>query len=164
MIKNPFIIGLLIASLFGAGCGSAPPPQKTSLEIQAFQKKQFETSKKIAFSSVVSVLQDLGYIIKTADLETGLITGSSPTTTTSEGGFLFFSSSDNKMENTAVTAFVEEFGANRASVRLNFVGVNEISTDSGMKARTDEPILDAKVYQDSFSKIQEAIFIREGFK
>ena len=160
MRKNLFIPIVLVASLLGAGCGSTPPPQKTSLEIQAFQKKQFDTTKKIAFSSVVSVLQDLGYIIKTADFETGLITGNSPTKSESTGFF----SETSKMSNTGVTAFVEDFGTSRASIRLNYVGVRESSSESGMKSRTDEPILDPIVYQTSFSKIQEAIFIREGFK
>ena len=160
MKKNLFIPAILIASLLGAGCGSAPPPQRSSLEIQAFQKKQFDTSKKIAFSSVVSVLQDLGYIIKSADFETGLITGNSPTKSESSGFFTEVS----HMSNIGVTAFVEEFGTNRASIRLNYVGVRESSTEAGMKSRADEPVLDPKVYQSSFSKIQEAIFIREGFK
>ena len=160
MRKDLFIPAILIASLLGAGCGSAPAPQKSSLEIQAFQKKQFETSKKIAFSSVVSVLQDLGYIIKSADFETGFITGNSPTKSESSG---FFSETSH-MTNTGVTAFVEDFGTNRASIRLNYVGVRELSTESGMKSRSDEPVLDPRIYQTSFSKIREAIFIREGFK
>ena len=67
-------------------------------------------------------------------------------------------------QGAGVTAFVEDFGTSRASIRLNYVGVKESSSESGMKSRTDEPILDPIVYQTSFSKIQEAIFIREGFK
>jgi len=68
------------------------------------------------------------------------------------------------MTNTGVTAFVEAFGTNRSSIRLNYVEVKEMSTSSGMKSREDKPVLDPLVYQTSFSKIREAIFIREGFK
>lgn len=65
-----------IALLALIGCAT---PQQTSLELQAFQKKQFETSKKIAFASVMSVFQDIGYTIKQANAETGFIQASSPT-------------------------------------------------------------------------------------
>jgi len=161
MTKKLFVIGIITSFLIGIGCSSTPSEKpKSSLAIQAFQKKEFETPKKIAFSSVVSVLQDLGYIIKSANFDTGLITGNSPTKSESTG----FISETSHMSNTGVTAFVEDFGTNRSSIRLNYVAVKESSSESGMKSRTDSPILDPLVYQTSFSKIREAIFIREGFK
>lgn len=161
MTNKLFISGIIASFLIGIGCGSSPPEKpKSSLAIQAFQKNEFETPKKIAFSAVISVLQDLGYIIKSADFDTGLITGNSPTKSESTG----FISETSHMSNTGVTAFVEEFGTSRSSIRLNFVEVKESFTESGMKSRVDTPVLDPLVYQSSFSKIREAIFIREGFK
>ncbi len=38
-------------------------PTKTSLELQAFQSKEFDTQKKIAFASTMSVFQDLGSVV-----------------------------------------------------------------------------------------------------
>ena len=70
------IISALALTLVGCAV-NAPKPEKTSLEIQAIQSKNFETDKKVAFNSVVSVLQDLGYIIGSASLETGFITAES---------------------------------------------------------------------------------------
>lgn len=162
MINKLFISAVIASFLIGIGCGSSPPEKKpkSSLAIQAFQKNEFDTPKKIAFSSVISVLQDLGYIIKSADFDTGLITGNSPTKSESTG----FISETSHMSTTGVTAFVEDFGTNRSSIRLNFVEVKESFSESGMKTRVDTPILDPLVYQSSFSKIREAIFIREGFK
>jgi hypothetical protein len=127
-------------------------PQKTSLELQAFQKKEFSTTKKIAFASTVSVFQDLGYIIRTADIETGLITADSPTKS-----IIFFGS---HMNNTEASAFIEEMATNRTDVRLNFVQVSENSSDYGQKSRSDTPITNPTIYEQAFQKIQEAIFIR----
>ena len=125
---------------------------KTSLELQAFQKKSFEASKSVAFASVVSVFQDLGYIIKSADKDTGLIQAASPTKSIQLFG--------SHMSNTEATAFVEQFKPTTSSIRLNFVAVNESSSGYGMKSKSDKPIEDPEVYQNAFSKIQEAIFLR----
>ena len=125
---------------------------KTSLELQAFQRKEFASTKKLAFASTLSVFQDLGYIIKAASVETGLITASSPTKSVR-----FFG---NHMSNTEASAFVEELATNRTFVRLNFVDVREDSSGYGSKSKRDVPIVDPKIYESAFQKIREAIFIR----
>ena len=67
-----FIMGTV---LFMTGCAMNEAPQtKTSLEIQAYQSKQFDVDKKTAFNSAMSVFQDLGYIVNSANLDTGFIT------------------------------------------------------------------------------------------
>ncbi len=126
--------------------------QQSSLELQAFQKQQFNATKKVAFASLMSVLQDLGYIIKAADFETGIITGASPTKNT-----VFFGS---YMSNTEVSAFVETLNPKLASIRLTFVEVSESSSGYGMKSKRDKPVVDPLVYQNAFDRISEAIFIR----
>lgn len=142
-----------IALLALIGCAT---PQQTGLELQAFQKKQFETSKKIAFASVMSVFQDIGYTIKQANAETGFIQASSPTK-----NVVFFGS---HMSNTDATAFVEEINDKNSAIRLNFVQNNESSSGYGMKSKSDKPVIDPKVYEGAFIKIQEAIFIRNSSK
>jgi hypothetical protein len=133
------------------GCASSGPT-KTGLELQAFQKKEFPTNKKIAFASTLSVFQDLGYIIRAADVDTGLITAASPTKTVHFLG--------SHMNNTEATAFVEEFTPTRTFVRINFVQVKESSSGYGMKSKNDRPIEDPKPYEIAFQKIGEAVFIR----
>jgi hypothetical protein len=143
-----FLTGTLL--LLNSGCVTSP--QRTSLELQAFQKREFPTTKQIAFASAVSVFQDLGYTVRAADIQTGLIQAQSPTKS-----FLFFGS---HMSNTDATAFVEELAPSRTSVRLNFVQVNESSSGYGMKSKSDKPIINPQIYESAFAKIQEAIFIR----
>ena len=133
-----------------AGCATAP--QMTSLELQAIQKRQFDVKKQIVFASAMSVFQDLGYTIKSAEIQTGLIQAQSPTK-----NFVFFGS---HMSNVEATAFVEELSATKTSIRLNFVQVSESSSGYGMKSKSDQAIVDPKVYENAFTKIQEAIFIR----
>jgi hypothetical protein len=140
--------------LFG-GC-AAQAPQMTSLEIQAFQLKEFETNKTTAFNSTVSVFQDLGYIIDTASLDTGIITSQSPT----ESGFIPFVGMT--QTNTRATAFVEERRPGFTSIRLNFVEVQKRSGGYGQQSGQDKVILDPAVYENAFEKIEEALFIRSA--
>ena len=52
---------LMTPSLLVTSCATGTT--KTSLELQAFQKKSFEASKSVAFASVVSVFQDLKMVL-----------------------------------------------------------------------------------------------------
>ena len=153
---NKTIILFLI--VFVGGCVTTRRIQKTSLDLQAFQLKEVETTKKIAFASVLSVFQDLGYIVDSADLDTGFITARSP----ANSGFVPFIGMVTK--DTMATAFIEEFHSNIVKIRLNFVEEQESSGGYGMKSKKGKPIEDPLVYQNAFSRIQEAIFIRSATK
>lgn len=130
-------------------------PTKTSLELQAFQSKEFDTQKKIAFASAMSVFQDLGYSITTSDLDTGYITAKSPTQ--NEVGF-----GKMIMRDTKSSAFIEELRPGKTKVRLSFVSTEEWSGSYGGKLVQDNPIEDPAIYNNAFTKIQEAIFIRSA--
>ncbi len=150
-----------------AGC-AAPShvAQKTSLEIQAVQAKSFEADKGVAFKSVLSVMQDLGYVVSLASLETGFITAESPTKRDTSGGAVFaqIMSGVRTEGKTVVTASVEEFSNTSTRVRLNFVNKQFRSSQMGQTASDDAPIQDPKVYENAFEKISEAIFIRKAQK
>jgi hypothetical protein len=51
---------------------------ETSLELQSIQMREIDASYKTAFASTLSVFQDKGYVIVTADSATGFITVASP--------------------------------------------------------------------------------------
>ena len=154
-MKNPLLIlRLLLLAGILAGCASAPL-EKTSLELQAIQAREFESSKNIAFAGVVSVFQDLGYVIVSAEINTGFITAKSPT----KGARVLFVGS--VMEETRATSFIEELPGGKARVRLNFVG-SKRSSSSGNE--NEVAIEDPLVYTKAFEKIDEAIFIRKATK
>lgn len=128
-------------------------PTKTGLELQSIQTKEFETNKKIAFASVLSVFLDLGYIVTSSDLETGYIAAKSPTQNSM--GF-----SVTIMKDSKATAFIEEIRPGRSKVRLGFVDAEEWVTGYGGRSAADRPIEDETIYNNAFNKINEAIFIR----
>jgi hypothetical protein len=148
-ITTTFIIAFLLV-----GCmPNNYKPTKTSIELQAFQSKEFDTKKKIAFASTMSVFQDLGYLITSSDIETGYITAKSPTQTELGFGKMI-------MKDTKASAFIEELRPSKTKVRLSFVNTEEWSSTYGAKLVQDNPIEDPAVYNNALTKIQEAIFIR----
>lgn len=151
---------LLVISASLAGCATTQKADQTSLAIQAFQAKEFETSKAIAFGSVISVFQDLGYIVQSADKDTGFITAASPAG--NKTNFFEALGGVSSSGNTKATAFIEEIRPGFTTVRLNFVDTKTSSTVYGQSNAQDKPILDPKVYESAFGRIGDAIFIRAG--
>ena len=170
MKRNRTTVAALIVTgmVFLAGC-TPPGPVLTPLEIQNLQTREFEHDKAIVFASTMSVFQDLGYIVNSADLDTGLITTESPATS-DRAAFparfvimpeLMIWSDVSSVMQTKATAFIERIG-NRSRVRLNFVVTRQASSVQGQTSRHDTPILDAAIYQNAFERIANAIFVRAG--
>lgn len=153
---------LLTATLLFGGCEmTEPPKQKTSLEIQSIQSRTFESNLDIAFAATLSVFQDLGYIVQSADKSTGFITAKSATKMKSD--FWSMMNGVTTSTNTSATAFIEMLNSGKTKVRLNFVVNNSSSTETGQNYQQDQIIEDPKVYQNAFDKIGDGIFVRQGF-
>lgn len=166
-MNKTLAIAITATALMVSGCVTTEPVvQKSSLEIQAIQAKMFDTDKGTAFKSVLSVLQDLGYVIQAASLDTGVITAQSPTKqdTSGNAAFAAFFAGVRTEGRTYVTASVEDFNPKQTRVRLNFVDKQFRSSSYGQQATDEKPIYDAKIYQNAFDKIGEAIFIRSAQK
>jgi hypothetical protein len=127
----------------------------TPLELQAIQSRVFEVRKGVAFAATMTVFQDLGYVIQSADQSTGFITASSPTKKTGE---LWDDLAEQKQ--TKATAFVEERRAGQTTVRLNFVVFTHQSTYDGQTLAHQDPIHAPELYQNAFERIGEGIFLR----
>lgn len=142
-----------------------PGPQLTALEVQSIQKRDFDVNYAIAFASVLSVFQDLGYIIDDADKDTGFITARSPAEDAGFGWVELFVDDESGdiaiTRRTKSTAVIEALTDERTSIRLNFV-VGETQSSRQGTATRDEPILEPDIYRNAFDKIEDAIFIREG--
>ena len=156
MGTNKFVIILLI--LFLTGCATTPVRTLTPLEIQSLQTREYEQGKDTVFPSVMSVFQDLGYTIKSADINTGFITAESAAKSDAASKFLLGISN---VSQTSATAFIEEIGK-FTRVRLNFVTSNKKSYGYGQSDREDIPILNAEVYRNAFERIENAIFVRSS--
>jgi len=153
-----FIKSLCVTlTLLVSGCAVQKAPELTPLQIQALQTRDYTSNKNVVFPSVISVFQDLGYTIKNADKETGIIMAESAAKSDSTSRLFGVSS----VSQTSATAFVEEIGK-ITKVRLNFVTVNNKSYGYGQTDREDTPILDAATYQNAFERIENAIFVRKA--
>lgn len=131
---------------------------KTSVELQAIQTRDFDTSKKIAFASTMSTFQDLGYKVSSADLETGFITAEGPTSDK------FVAFVGQVMETLKATAYVEALTQNRSRIRLSFVNEMKRSSGYGMEGGNDVPVEEPLFYQNSFAKIKKGIYLRENME
>jgi hypothetical protein len=161
-MKKMFSIFVGLIAVFVSGCQTtAPIANKTSLDIQSIQAKMFESDKPTAFKSVLSVLQDLGYVVQAASLETGVITAQSPTKRTASFAAVFGVRTEGR---TYVTATVEDFNPKQSRIRLNFVDKQFRSGAYGQVATDEKPVEDVTIYQNAFEKIGEAIFIRAAQK
>ena len=132
-------------------------PQLTPMELQALQCREFETTKDNLFGAVMTVLQDLGYQVQTADLQTGFITAVSATQ--NKTNFLEALGGMSSSGNTKLTGFLQAMPSGMTRVRLNFLNSRNRSSAYGQNSQDDKPILDAAVYTNAWEKIDEALFV-----
>ena len=132
------------AALLVTGCASRPPAAKSGVELQAYQAREFETTKRAAFSATMSVFQDLGFIIDDGDFDTGLITATGPTS---------------RHDLRRATAFVEKMPSGLVRIRLNFVDNSVAAPGTPQQSR---PVQEPALYQATFEQIDKAIFVRSA--
>ena len=156
MTKRLILFSLLLIGL--SACMTEPKINLTPLEIQSIQTRSYEKKMEVVFPSVMSVLQDLGYAIKTADKETGLITAES---TAKSNVAMKIWLGVTEVTQTTADVFIEEIN-NKTFVRMNFINVVKNSSSWGQEDRADQQILDQAPYQNAFEKIENAIFVRSG--
>lgn len=154
-------ISVAVALALGLATVSTPvlakKVQMTPMELQAIQSKEFETTKDAAFGAVMTVVQDLGYTVESADLASGFITAASPTE--NKTSFLSAMVGVSASGNTVLTAFLMQMPSGMTRVRLNFVNSKNESSAYGRNSRQDKPILDPQVYRTAWDKIDEALFV-----
>ena len=162
-IYSSFLLASTVALFLGA-CASQPAAPTSGVQLQAYQAREFETTKRTAFSAAMSVFQDLGFIIDDGDFDTGLITATGPTARAEMGvGDLLsqiFAGVDTRAStHRRATAFVEKMPSGLIRIRLNFVDNTE--EPPGPKRRST-PVEEPAFYQATFEQIDKAIFVRSG--
>jgi hypothetical protein len=159
MIRIALAILTLTLAASLVGCAAAPTaPAMTPLEIQAMQTRDYEDGAEVVFRSVVSVFQDLGYTIRSADQVTGFIQADG---NADRNEALRFWIGSTRTTQTSATAFVERIGS-MTRIRINFVTSVEESSVYGASDREEQPILEAQIYQNAFERVENAIFVRNA--
>lgn len=163
MKLKPGIPLLALLACLLVGCAATPPVAKSGVELQSYQAKEFETSKRAAFSATMSVFQDLGFIIDDGDFDTGLITATGPMRREQmDAGDLFaqlFAGFDTRVATQRrATAFVEKMPSGLVRIRLNFVDNMAMVQGTPHSAAVEDPAF----YQATFELIDKAIFVRSA--
>ena len=105
----------------------------------------------------MTVLQDAGYRIQSADKATGLIVAEGSSKKQLTYNILFGFGQKKKVP--TVSAFIEFRGPQYTRVRLSFV----MSARKSRNAFSDEdPITDPAVYREAFEQIEKEIFTRNA--
>lgn len=158
MKKVLLAIALSSVISIGSPAEAKKPPKLTPMELQALQSREYKTGKDQVFPSVMSVFQDLGYQISSADASTGFISGGSANK--NKTSFFEAMAGMRSSGGSRVTAFVETMPSGFTRVRLNFMNTKNSSTMYGGSSANDTPLLDPKTYQVAFEHVEQALFER----
>ena len=159
-MKKIFLVAAVVGALLTNSPATAKKqPEISGLALQQMQSRDYEAGKFLTFPSVMTVLQDSGYRIQSADKDTGLITATASTKSkTTWAPFVGFGKSK---KTPVVSAFIEDRGRG-SRVRMNFILAKSKKGAYGMGWDDEEPILDPQVYRDAFERIDKEIFTRQA--
>jgi hypothetical protein len=175
-------MAICAAALLLGGCASSTtaPKPKTALEIREMQTRSFETTdQKMVMKSLLNVLQDEGFIVKTANVELGLLTAEKDVEVSGSAA----SSGSGVNTGTAIalgvvelalrltvardapastpstpsSSNISEYGT-QTRVRINFQ-VKVI--DNKGAVMSVEQVEDPRFYQEFFAKVDKGLFITQ---
>ncbi len=161
-MKQIFVISILI-SVFITSCASSPQTEKTQLQIRAIQTRTYEISEsKLVLKAMLNVLQDDGFIVKTAVPELGLLTATKEIDiermSESLPAFFFGGANARWKKNSIIEATCNvSYFRDKCKVRVNFSQKILDNLGGIIKIRQ---IYDQKFYQTFFTKVDKSIFIQ----
>ena len=135
---KPSLSVLLVCTLMLSACATATTNQRvldmgdeSQLQKRSYQSRIFDTNDKAkTLRTVISTLQDLGFVIERADLVLGSVSGTKL----------------DKQNRARITVSVRKKGSDRMLVRAN-AQFNVTAID------------DPKQYQNFFSSLEKALFL-----
>jgi hypothetical protein len=147
---------VLLGMVFGAGCIDRGP-QRTGLpplQIREFQTRTYETTDTaMVMKALLNVLQDEGYVIKTANTELGLITARKEESKPP----CFLADACATLVSWDCSVNVSAFGT-QTKVR---VSVQQAGTTLTNHVLYSTEIEDAAYYQNFFAKVDKGVFIQK---
>jgi hypothetical protein len=151
--------------------------ETSSTDIQSIQTRTYDKPYKDVFRSVVSVLQDNKYKIGGADIHSGVITayGTPQLSENMHSGVAFIPfvggllsmARETKTEQWTMSGTVEEINAKSTKVRLVLTSdktKNNMFSSAADTLKNDDLTGSPEIYQDLFTKIDKALFLREATK
>lgn len=151
--------------MFFVGC--AVQPQLSPAQKRQITTRLFDTGYETAYRSILTVLQDQGYIIKNTDMNTGLINATidreAGTGSQVAQAVLLGYVADKGSEMDA-SFMVNKISDTKTEVRLNIqeAKYGQTSAWSGSGKQNVKQILDPGIYNQIFNEIQTEIKRREA--
>jgi hypothetical protein len=149
-------LGGLLVLLAVAGCIDRGPQRSglPALQIREFQTRTYDTTDTaMVMKALLNVLQDEGYVIKTANTELGLITARKEETKPP----CFLAEACATLVSWDCTVNVSAFGG-QTKVR---VSVQQAGTTMTNHVLYTTEIDDAVYYQNLFAKVDKGVFIQK---
>lgn len=144
-MKYPLILSVLCT--FAVSC-SSPTPPLSHLQRRSIESKELKGDYTDAFKATIAVLQDNGYVINNADIDSGVIQGET-------GGKL--DAWKVYSINYEVTATLEQYGEGIVKERITFVRKRK------RLGQEDSLLIDKPEFlQKIYDEIQKEIFIRQN--
>lgn len=165
--KHKVIILLLFIIFLLSGCATAP--KLSPMQKRAITTRIIEGGYDNIFRSILTVLQDQGYIIKNTDMNTGLITSTIDRETAFGSQFaqaLFFGYVADKGSEIDVSVMVNKVNESKSEVRINMqeAKYGQSSKWSGSSKQNVKQILDTEIYNSLFNEIQIEVKRREALE
>lgn len=144
-----FCLAILILPMI-VGCNES---LMTNLQRRDLQSKDLEGNYDNAFKANLQVFQDYGYIIKSADYDSGVIHGATATKRKSWLSGLMISSE--------ITATIEQFQDNLIKERISIVDKSKSSSQYGTHENS-KIVETPETYQKIYDDIQKEMFVRKN--
>lgn len=159
-----WVVALLtLVSVQGCISDEPPPPPPSQMQMRSFQTREYDTNDtKLVIKAVLNTLQDMGFIVNTADPGIGLLTASKWTNIEhTKKEIKEAKKKETTLSKSVVldcTANISEFGKRQCRVRVNF---QERVLDAAGATMQANQITDAKFYQTFFSQVDKGIFLQQ---
>lgn len=107
---NLILLLIFIAGLLSACMMSTRPVARSPLEMQSIQTRVFDAPKREVFNATITTLQDVGFLVKTAEYNSGFITAN-----------YNFTLRDYSYRSIDPSVTVIPLDENRSQVRINLI-------------------------------------------
>lgn len=166
MYKKIFIMNVLaFLILFFFGCQTGP--QLSPMQIRQLTTRTIEGSYENVYRATLTVLQDQGYILKSTDMNSGLIVATVDRATSGGSQFmqgLFSGYVSDKGTMVEISCMVNKLNETSNDLRINIqeTKYGQSSQWSGTGTQDVKRIYDEKVYQGLFNQILTEVKRREA--
>ena len=162
-----FLFYSILTTLILLVTSCAVGPQLSQMQIRQITTKMIEGSYENIFRSCLSVFQDQGYIIKTTDMNSGLIVANVDRSQSGGSQFaqvLFLGYVADKGTEVEVSCMVNILNEKRSDVRINIqeTKYGQASAWSGTSKQNTKTIFDSQVYENLFNQITIEVKRREA--